>query len=167
MSWIEKERKRRQREAEKSAAVQAAADSGLDVDGEHAMRALWQRFEAGNAALPPELQLLREEVTYVPERGPRFLAWLRAPNGAALGFTGDAVRYVWPERNASRSHNFWIRWNNDERWLEVSQRVSSATPPVMRDYRFDDSRIEQVLKGLVQGQRVKAAKLRKRRFWLF
>jgi hypothetical protein len=167
MSWIEKERKKRLRSADKTAAAQAAADSRMHVDGEHAMRALWQRFEAGNAALPPELQLLREEVAAVPDRGPRFLAWLRAPNGAALGFTGDAVRYVWPERNASSSHNFWIRWNDDKGWLEVSQRVSSATPPEMKSRRFDDRRIELVLKGLVQCTRVKAAKLRKKRFWLF
>lgn len=167
MSWIEKERRKRQRAADRNAAEQAAADSGQHVDAEHAMRALWQRFETGNAALPPELQLLREEVTTPPERGPRFLTWLRAPNGAALGFTGDAVRYVWPERKASRSHNFWIRFNADKGWLEVSQRVSSATPPVMKDRRFDDRRIERVLKGLVQGRRVKAASLRKKRFWLF
>ncbi len=167
MGWIERERKKRQKASDRNVAEQVAADSGLDVDGEHAMRALWQRFETGNAALPPELQLLREEVTAAPERGPRFLAWLRAPNGAALGFTGDAVRYVWPERKASSSHNFWIRWNAEKRWLEVSQRVSASTPPVMKDRRFDDRRIELVLKGLVQGTRVKAAKLRKKRFWLF
>jgi hypothetical protein len=167
MSWIEKERKKRQRAAERDASAQAAADSQAQVDGEHAMRALWQRFEAGNAALPAELQLLREEVTALPDRGPRFLAWLRAPNGAALGFTGDAVRYVWPERRARSSNNFWIRWNDAKGWLEVSQRVSSATPPMMKERRFDEGRIELVLKGLVQGRRVKAAALRRKRFWLF
>ncbi len=167
MSWIDKERKRRQKEAEKQAAEQAVRDSGLHVDGEHALRALWQRFEAGNAALPAELQLHREEVSMPPERGPQFRVWLRAPNGAGLGFTGDAVRYVWPERRASSSNNFWIRWNESGARLEVSQRVSSATPPVMKDRRFDDRRIERVLKGLVQGTRVKASKLRKKRFWLF
>ncbi len=164
MSWIEKERKKRLRSADRSAAEKAAVDSGMHVDGEHAMRALWQRFESGNAALPPELQLLREEVTTVPDRGPRFQAWLRAPNGAALGFTGDAVRYIWPERNASSSHNFWIRWNDEKGWLEVSQRVSSATPPVMKDRRFDERRVELILRGLVRGQRVNAASLRQTRF---
>lgn len=167
MSWIEKERKRRQKEAEKQAAEQAVRDSGLHVDGEHALRALWQRLEAGNAALPPELQLHREEVSTPPERGPRFLVWLRAPNGAGLGFTGDAVRYVWPERRASSSNNFWIRWNEARAWLEVSQRVSQATPPVMKDRRFDERRIELLLRGLVRGERVKAASLRKKRFGLF
>ncbi len=167
MSWIESERRKRQREAARAASAQAAADSVSHVDGDHAMRALWQRLEAGNAALPPELQLLREEVASPPERGPRFQVWLRAPNGAGLGFTGDAVRYVWPERKASRSNNFWIRWNAEKGRLEVSQRVSSATPPVMKDRRFDDRRIELLLRGLVQGRRVKASALRKKRFWLF
>lgn len=167
MSWIDKERRKRQRAAARDASARAAADSAAHVDGEHAMRALWQRLEAGNAALPPELQLLREEVATPPERGPRFLAWLRAPNGAALGFTGDAVRYVWPERRASVSNNFWIRWNDERGWLELSQRVSSAVPPVMKDRRFDDNRVELLLKGLVQGRRVKPSKLRKKRFWLF
>ena len=151
MSWIEKERKRRAKEAEKQAAEQAARDSGLHVDGEHALRALWQRLE----------------VATPPERGPRFLVWLRAPNGAGLGFTGDAVRYVWPERRAGSSNNFWIRWNEARAWLEVSQRVSQATPPVMKDRRFDERRIELILRGLVRGERVKAASLRKKRFGLF
>jgi hypothetical protein len=167
MSWVEKERKRRQKEAEKQAAAQAVRDSALHVDGEHALRALWQRIEAGNAALPPELQLHREALATPPERGPRFQVWLRAPNGAGLGFAGDAVRYVWPERRASRSHNFWIRWNESRAWLELSQRVSAATPPLMKNWRFDDRRIEFMLRSLVQGERVKAARLRKKRFWLF
>jgi hypothetical protein len=167
MSWVEKERKKRERAAAHTAAHQAAADSGHGIDGEHAMRALWQRIEAANTALPPELQLLREEVATPPERGPRFRVWLRAPNGAALGFTGDAVRYLWPERKVSASHNFWIRWDETKSWLSVSQRVSTATPPEMRERRFDERRIELLLKGLVRGERVKAAKLRKKRFWLF
>jgi hypothetical protein len=167
MSWIEKERKRRQKAAERQAAEQARRDSAPQVNGEQVLRALWQRLEADNAALPPELRLPREEVATPPDRGPRFLVWLRAANGAGLGFTGDAVRYVWPERKASRSHNFWIRWNQEHARLEVSQRVSSATPPVMKDWRFDERRTERLLRGLVRGERVKAASLRKKRFGLF
>ncbi len=167
MSWIEKERRRRQKHAEQQAAAQAAQDSDAPIDGADALRALWQRLEAGNAALPPELQLRHETVAEPPDRGPRYLAWLRAPNGAGLGFTGDAVRYVWPERRSRSSNNFWIRWNDERARLEVSQRVSSTTPPTMKDRRFDERRVELILKGLVRGRRVKAADLRKKRFWLF
>lgn len=163
MSWIEKERKRRQ----KLAGVHTTRDVTVPLDGAHALRVLWQRFESANAALPEDLQLRRERATTLPDNGPRMLVWLHAPNGASLGYSGDAVRYVWPERNPRRSHNFWIRWNPSHGWLEVSQRISSGTPPVMKERRFDKTRIDYILRCLVQGERVKAAKLRKKRFWLF
>jgi len=167
MSWIEKERKRRLRAADKHAAAQAAADSGLHVDGEHAMRALWQRCGAGPMRERDVRAVLRQLGGRAFDAELDFLTWLRAPNGAALGFTGDAVRFLWPERKASASNNFWIRWNEARAWLEVSQRVSQATPPVMKDRRFDERRIELILRGLVRGERVKAASLRKKRFGLF
>ena len=91
------------------------ANSQADAEGasESAQMALlWDRLQAANAALPAELKL-------APEAGvpaglapavPEFLSWLRAPNGAGLGWTGIAIRYVWPEKNQRKSYNFWIRW---------------------------------------------------------
>lgn len=163
MSWIERERKRRQ----KLAGTHTGRDVTVPIDGAHALRALWQRIESANAALPEDLRLRRERARSLPESGPRILVWLHAPNGASLGFSGDSVRYVWPERNPRRSYNFWIRWNQTRGWLEVSQRVSSGTPPIMKDRRFDKRRIGFIVRCMVQGERIKAAQLRKKRFWLF
>ncbi|MFM7505783.1 MAG: hypothetical protein ACKO3M_04345 [Rubrivivax sp.] len=163
MSWIERERKRRQ----KLAGVHPTHDFTVPIDGANALRALWQRIEFANAALPDDLKLRRERATTLPDNGPRILVWLHAPNGASLGYSGDSVRYVWPERNPRRSYNFWIRWNATRGWLEVSQRISSGTPPVMKDRRFDKRRIGFIVRCMVQGERIKAAQLRKKRFWLF
>jgi hypothetical protein len=37
----------------------------------------------------------------------------------------------------------------------------------MKDRRFDNRRIDFIVRCLVLGERVKVAKLRKKRFWLF
>jgi hypothetical protein len=163
MSWIDRERKRRQ----KLAVPQTGGDFTVSDDGAQTLRTLWQQFESANAGLPPDLQLRRETVATEPDTGPRIRVWLHAPNGASLGFTGDSVRYVWPQRSPKLSHNFWLRWNPTRGWLEVSQRISSGTPPVMKDRRFDNRRIDFIVRCLVLGERVKVAKLRKKRFWLF
>lgn len=162
MSWIDKELKRRAQAAEPAGRPDAEAPDPMRIIGD-----LWQRLEQTNAALPAALRLKLEQVETAPRMGPHVRIWLRAPNGAALGFAGDAIRYTWPERNASRSRNFWINWNADLERLELSQRVGSATPPVMRRWRFDAGRVEQLLQGLVTGSLVKPRALRKRRLWLF
>jgi hypothetical protein len=172
MSWIAREEKKRQRHAARlasrpSTTGRADLDSAVGLDGEQAMRQLWEQLESANSALPAALRLQREPVVLQPRQGPRFQVWLKAPNGAALGFSGDAVRYVWPQKNARRSHNFWIRFNHESGWHEVNQRVSSAVPPVMQSWRFDEGRVERLIQALVTGRRVKARSLRKRRFWLF
>lgn len=162
MSWIDKELKRREKEAEPVGRPDAEAPDPARIIGD-----LWQRLEQANAALPEALRLKLERDETPPRMGPYVRIWLRAPNGAALGFAGDAIRYTWPERNARRSRNFWITWNADLERLEISQRIGSATPPVMRRWRFDARRIEQLLQGLVTSRQVKPRSLRKRRLWLF
>ncbi len=162
MSWIEKELKRRTKVVEP--APRRAAEA---ADPARIISDLWQRVEQANAALPEALRLRVELVETRPRMGPHVRIWLRAPNGAALGFAGDAIRYSWPARRSSRSRNFWITWNADQERLEISQRVGLDTPPVMRRWRFDTRRIEQLLQGLVTNRQVKPRSLRKRRLWLF
>jgi hypothetical protein len=162
VSWIEKELKRRTK------VVETAPSRPLEApDPSRIISDLWHRVEQANAALPEALRLRLEMVETPPRMGPYVRIWLRAPNGAALGFAGDAIRYSWPERKSSRSRNFWITWNADRERLEISQRVSSSTPPVMRRWRFDTQRIEQLLQGLVTSRHVEPRSLRKRRLWLF
>jgi hypothetical protein len=162
VSWIDKELKRRTIAGELAPRRTAEA-----ADPARIISDLWQRMQQANAALPEALRLRVEVVETPPRIGPHVRIWLRAPNGAALGFAGDAIRYSWPERRSSRSRNFWITWNADQERLEISQRVGLDTPPVMRRWRFDTRRIEQLLQGLVTSRQVKPRSLRKRRLWLF
>ena len=162
MSWIDKELKRRTIAGELAPRRTAEA-----ADPARIISDLWQRMQQANAALPEALRLRVEVVETPPRIGPHVRIWLRAPNGAALGFAGDAIRYSWPERRSSRSRNFWITWNADQERLEISQRVGLDIPPVMRRWRFDTRRIEQLLQGLVTSRQVKPRSLRKRRLWLF
>ena len=165
MSWIDKELKRRAKA--RHTAAQQLEEQVERPDPARLMIELWQRFEAANDALPEALRLRTEVVATPPLQGPRFQAWLRADNGAALGFAGDAIRYVWPERRASKSRNFWIRWNVELDRPEVSQRVGTKTPPAMRSWTFDTRRVDEVIRGLVSGHHVSARSLRRRRLWLF
>jgi hypothetical protein len=162
VSWIDKELKRRTIAGELAPRRTAEA-----ADPARIISDLWQRMQQANAALPEALRLRVEVVETPPRIGPHVRIWLRAPNGAALGFAGDAIRYSWPERRSSRSRNFWITWNADQERLEISQRVGLDIPPVMRRWRFDTRRIEQLLQGLVTSRQVKPRSLRKRRLWLF
>jgi hypothetical protein len=162
VSWIDKELKRRTIAGELAPRRTAEA-----ADPARIISDLWQRMQQANAALPEALRLRVEVVETPPRIGPHVRIWLRAPNGAALGFAGDAIRYSWPERRSSRSRNFWITWNADQERLEISQRVGLDIPPVMRRWRFDTRRIEQLLQGLVTSRQVKPRSLRKRRRWLF
>jgi hypothetical protein len=165
MSWVEKEMKKR------AAAVQRASTilDSRPADEPARMNALWQRFEAANGALPEALRLAADAkppLDVPPGEAQRFIAWLKAPNGAALGFTGDAIRYVWPEPGARRSHNFWIRWHA-ERGPMVSQRVNTAVPPLVRQTRFDERRIDRMLRCLVTGRRISVWSVRRKRLGIF
>lgn len=170
MSWINKELKRRTRAPEAAEPEVAAASAQPAAGGDEALlaiQALWQRLEAANEALPPELKLRREPVTPAPRQGPRFQVWLRAPNGAAIGHAGDALRYLWPGAPERRSSNFWIGWDAAASRLELRQRVSPLPSPVIARHRFDDSRTELIVKQLVLGKKLSVRALRKKRLWLF
>ncbi len=154
-SWVDKELKKR------SAAAPVATAAGAADDGAAAAQqiaALWQRIVDANRALPDELRLeFDEHPLPAPAAlpGPRFLAWLRAPNGAALGLTGDAIRYLWPDpAQGKKSHNFWIR-ATPQRGLVLTRRIGGAMGmPNVTEYRFDERRIDGLLRSLVTGRRV-------------
>lgn len=162
MSWIEKEQKRR---AKAKARTPEPAPVPIAETEEARIRALWRGFESANEALPPEIRLASErDVTSSPGNGPRITTWLRAPNGAGLGLAADAIRYAWPQQSAGRSNNFWIRWDADRGRFVVIHRVGQAfvAPPAV--YRFNERRVDHILKCMVTGRRVRARALRKK--WL-
>ena len=169
MTWIHKELKRRARvpAADPEAAAASAQPTSGGEQALRAIQALRQRLEAANEALPPELKLRREAVVLAPRQGPHFQLWLRAPNGAAIGHAGDALRYLWPGSPGRRSSNFWIGWDASTGQLELRQRVSPLPSPVIARHRFDERRAELIVKQLVLGRRVSVRALRKKRLWLF
>lgn len=164
MSWIDRELKKRS----KSGRGGALRSQSTIVDGAR-VQDLWRRFEHANQTLPDELQLHAEpSVAFV--QGPddvQFLSWLRAPNGAALGFATNAIRYAWPKGGGRRSNNFWIRWDAAQHAYIVSQRNGAASPPAYAEYKFDEQSVSPMVKCLVQGKRIKAKSIRRKRFWLF
>lgn len=168
MSWIEKELKKRA--VETRTAFLDQPQSQLDDASEaQRMSDLWARLRDVNAALPEEIRLQTDKTrsAYTTAEDANVFEWLRARNGAALGFTGHAVRYVWPERSPKKSKNFWLRWSIDKQSYMIVQRVSASMPPVMAEYKFDDKKVDQMLKCLVLGKRIKPRAVRRRRFWLF
>ena len=170
MSWIQKELKRRLREPAPVPVTQAVAEGDLAAAGEagrQAVQALWQQLESANEALPSELKLRREPVTTAPRQGPKFEVWLRAPNGAAIGHAGDALRYLWPGPSRRRSSNFWIGWDAAAGHLELRQRITPLPSPVIAHHRFDERRTELIVKQLVLGRKLSVRALRKKRLWLF
>lgn len=172
MSWIEKELHRRAAHSGASRPRPAAVDTTAgEMDAASRVRALWQRIEAANQALPEPLRLRTEHPSAASFNGmaPAFSVWLRAPNGAGLALANDAIRYIWPGSSSSnsRSHNFWIRWVPDRGWC-VRQRVGRGpTAPVMAEHAFDERRVDAMIKSLVTGARVRVAQVRRRRLWLF
>lgn len=173
MSWIDKEMKRRAAAAR--ADTRAHADSvveGAQDPPETAaarVHELWQRLARANEALPPELRLRVEQPEPPPYDGvgPWFSAWLRAPNGAGLGLTAEAIRYAWPGRSKGRSHNFWIRWQPRRGW-RIRQRIGKGpSGPRMADYAFDETALDSMIQRLVTGTRVKVRSVRRKRFWIF
>ena len=133
------------------------------------MSDLWSKLHGCNRSLPSEIQLQSDKSRTVltsPEEA-NMLEWLLAPNGAALGFSGSAVRYVWPHRPQRKSMNFWVRWSVQKRCYVVNQRIDAAVPPTIAEYPFDDGKIESMLKCLVLCKPIKPRLVRQRRFWLF
>lgn len=163
MSWIDKELKRRTRQTE-PAENPAPAPSAPER-----VQELWRRFEGANGALPAELQLASspDAPGHLPPDSPRFLVWLRAPDGAALGCAVDAIRYVWTKNNPRKSNNFWIRWNAERGRYVVQRRVGSSMPSVHEERPFDERRVERMIKHLVLGRQVTIRSVRRKRLWLF
>ena len=157
MSWIEEELLRREAQATRT---NGAKDQRIsDTDGQargSGILTLWARLEAANAALPGKLQLrhdARKPPVEVPG-APSFLVWLVAPNRAALGLTGDGIRYVWPEENKRRSYNFWIHWSPKKGYRLVRRVGLALGAPSTTEQRFDERKVDAILRGLVTNSRV-------------
>lgn len=163
MSWIDKELKRRAKQSS------PADDPPPAPTGPERMQELWKRIEGANGALPAELQLASspDAPGHLPPDSPRFRVWLRAADGAALGWAGDAIRYVWTKNNARKSNNFWIRWSEPRGRYVVQRRVGSSMPSVHQELPFDERRIERMIKHLVLGRQVTIRSIRRKRLWLF
>jgi hypothetical protein len=163
MSWIERELRRRLAKSQPATVSPPPAASESSRMGE-----LWRLMNEANAALPSELQLRTVEASSVPASAEEigFREWLRAPNGAALGYSGNGIRYVWPDTGQRRSNNFWIRWDSQRRLYILAQRTSASIPPSVAEYLFDETRAEHMVRYLVLGKRIKARSVRKRRLWL-
>ena len=167
MSWTHKELKRRT--AEPKASTLNPAPAAAAATRSDRMKALWASLQAVNAALPDMLQL-RTDKAAPPAASPEDAGirdWLTAPNGAALGFAGTAIRYVWPERGKKVSNNFWIIWNEGKQQFALQQRASATIPPTVTEYRCQRIDIDKVVKCLVLGKRIKPRAIRIKRFWLF
>jgi hypothetical protein len=164
MSWIEKELKRRARDLQPTVPHQSiiTADSAR-------IQELWNRFKDANNALPKEIQLQVSNDAFFQAAGEdaMIVEWLRAPNGAALGFAGNAIRYVCHIKTLRRSNNFWIRWDAQRQRYVLNQRRNAAIPPSVAEYRFDPARTEYMTKCLVLGKRISSWSVRKKRLWLF
>jgi hypothetical protein len=129
---------------------------------------LWNVIKEANAALPLELQLEMAATTSLPASAENvnFQEWLRAPNGAALGYAGSGIRYLWPETSQRRSNNFWVHWDSQRQRYVLTQRTSNTIPPSVAEYRFDETRVGYMLKCLVLGKRITTRSVRKKRLWL-
>ena len=162
MSWIDKEIRRRDKARTAAAPSQPSPEQAATR-----MAALWAELESANDALPPDLRLAADRNPAPAIEGPGFRVWLRAPNGAALGFTGEAIRYLWPDANPRRSNNFWIHWSPERGRYVTIQRVGPAAQARAAESRFEVPRAAYVIKCLVTGIRLKPGAVRKRRLGLF
>lgn len=174
MSWIDKELRRRQkqeaRQDGRGRGVTSLQDSDSAAgDDTSSIAALWDRLEEANAALPPELQLPR--LTASTERFDESFAncvvVLMAANGAGIGFTGGAIRYVWPEKRLSKSNNLWIK-SQGAAGYAVSRRVKTSMPGItMQDAPFDERSVEPILRNMVTNRQVTWRMVTRRRFLFF
>ena len=170
MSWVKAEQKKRAAlEAHETVSgIRKRGELKSDQDTDRVC-VLWDKFEAANTALPAGLQLLHQldKPNEVATDKPAFLRWLKAPNGAGLGFNGDAIRYYWPEQSQRKSNNFWICWEDDMGFV-VSQRGGKFwSDSYAETRRFRESSVEHMIKCLVTGLRIKTRSIRTRRFWFF
>ena len=170
MSWIDRELRRRQKleakQRDGNSMPPAAPGAGSTAAR---IATLWGRFEAANDALPEELRLARKTPAngrFAPEHA-MFQVFLQSSNGAGIGFTGDAVRYVWPKPNMKKSNNFWIRCQPEAGYL-LGRRVGpSLAEPRIVEREFDERSVDRIMRRLVTAKRVTWRSVRKRRFWLF
>ena len=162
MSWVDKELKRRKKTAVRDTQPGLPLHQPQEaVDPVEKLRALWQRLEEHNAALPAPLRLRRE----VPQPGkfaapgPVFAVALVASNGACLGLTDDGLRYLWPEKAARKSNNFWIRWKAGQGFV-INRRVGGSVAGTIEDeHPFNEDSVEHIIKCLVTNARVKSRSL--------
>lgn len=156
MSWIEDELRRREAQASHQAAGKGTRPGDLSGQTGSSILALWDRLEAANAALPAPLRLRRDarKALAAMPGAPAFLVWLVATNGAAVGLTSDGIRYVWPEENKRKSYNFWIH-SGPKKGYRLVRRVGPATTiPSTAERRFDESKLDEMLRCLVTNTRV-------------
>jgi hypothetical protein len=170
MSWIDKElRKREKLEARANARLESVQAAEGDAAAGARIQALWDLFEATNDALPEKLKLKREAPAsdgFSSEHS-MFLVVLKAKNGACLGYTGDAIRYIWPQKSLRSSNNFWIRWQPGLGY-RLSRRVKPTMfRPSVEERAFRQPAVDHILRCLVIDKRVTFRSVRKRRFWLF
>ncbi len=173
MSWVKAELKKRAALSSRETEVGAGpgdskrGDTQTGLDGLQ-IALLWDKISAANKALPAALKL-PDQVDSPQEPAtinPPFRHWLRAPNGAGLGFNGEGIRYYWPQPNKSKSNNFWIRWHAGLGY-RISRRRGQSFSGTTDQWTFNEARIEHLLKCLVTGVRLKPGSIRTRRFWLF
>ena len=175
MSWVDTELKRRTARAARESASGASkkgdsgrGESGTDQDANR-ISTLWDRFEEANHALPPALKL-QPQLDRPDDPGPGkppFRQWLKAPNGAGLGFNGEGIRYYWPQQSKGKSNNFWIRWEAGMGYAVCRRVALSSSSAKTEKLRFKESSVEHMLKCLVTGVRINPRAIRVRRFWLF
>ena len=170
MSWIDKELRKREKLEARADAQLESVQGGKDGPADGArMQALWDLFEATNDTLPEKLKLKREVSAGdgFPTERSMFLVMLNAKNGACLGYTGDAIRYLWPHKSEHKSNNFWIRWMPGQGY-RLTRRVK---PTVLwsntEERALREPAVDHILRCLVVDKRVTFRSVRKRRFWLF
>jgi hypothetical protein len=170
MSWIDKEVRRRQRRESQGRGNTSIAPSsgGLDIDAK-GIAVLWDRIEESNAALPPELRLprLTASTTKFYDEFSVCVVLLKGDNGAGIGFTGDAIRYIWPVKRQRKSNNLWIKAHGRMGYV-VSRRVKTSMPGItMVESAFDERSVDHILKCLVTDRQVTWRSVTRRRFWIF
>ena len=164
MTWIEKELKRRARDLQ----LTVPHHSVITSDSAR-IQELWNKFKDANTALPREIQLQIDNDSSFPASGDdaMIVEWLRAPNGASLGFSGNAIRYICHIKTQRKSNNFWIRWDAQQQGFVLNQRKSASIPPSVAQYRFDQDRAQYMMKCLVLGKRISSRSVRKKHLWFF
>jgi hypothetical protein len=166
MSWVRKELKKRAaikaREADGSSNKQSDAESTK-------LSVLWDRIVDANNALPAELKLRHvvDKTANAVPGVPPFRSWLMAQNGAGLGFNGEGIRYIWPKPNLRRSNNLWIRWKADKGYYLSRTVRPLPSSAYVEERRFNESRVDHMLRCLVTGARVTIRSISTRRLWLF